>query len=64
MFAQYLALQRATTLRKSMKRNVKAVDSPQVSKEMTFMSPFVSGKLLHRFLKMHFSTRLQAQFSS
>ena len=64
MLAQYLALQRAPTLRKSMKRNVKAVDSPKVNKKMTFMSPFVSGKLLHRFLKIHFSTRLQAQISS
>ena len=38
MFAQYLALQRATNLRKSMKENVKAIDSPQVNKERTLMS--------------------------
>ena len=36
MLAQYLALQGTTNLRKSRKRNVKAVDSPQVNQERTF----------------------------
>ena len=36
MLAQYLALQGATNLRKSMKRSAKAVDSPQVNEERTF----------------------------
>ena len=36
MLAQYLALQSATNLRKSMKRSAKAVDSPHVNKERSF----------------------------
>ena len=36
MLAQYLALQGATNLRRSMKRNVTAVDSPHVNQERTF----------------------------
>ena len=36
MLAQHLALQGATNLRRSMKRSVEAVDSPQLKKERTF----------------------------
>ena len=38
MLGQYLVLQGATNLRKSMKRNAKAVDSPQINKEIPFIS--------------------------
>ena len=58
MLAQYLALQRATNLRESMKRSVQAVDSPQAKTEKDLSYPFVIGKLLHRFSKIHFTTRL------
>ena len=62
MLAQYLALQGATDLRKSMKRSVNAVDSPTVNKDRSY--PFVSGKLLYCCPKIHFTIRLQAQLCS
>ena len=62
MVTQYLALQRATNLRKPMKINVKAVDSPLV--KMDDSCPFASAKLLYNFPKINFTTKFQAQLCS
>ena len=61
MIARYLVSLGATNLQKSKTKSVMAVNSPQVDKERTVSCPFVSRKLLSRFPKIRFTTRLQAQ---
>lgn len=60
MLEQYLFWLGATNSRKSKRRRDKAVASSQASKERAFHF-HVSEKLLHRFPKIQFTIRLQAQ---
>ena len=61
MLAQCLVLlARSNYLRKLKKNRVKDVNSPHVQvKDLS--GPFVSGKLLYHFPKIHSTTSLQAQ---
>jgi len=55
MLRQYLVWLGAPNLRQWMRRSDKAANSPQADKKSTFH--VVSGKLLHRFPKINFTTK-------
>ena len=57
MLTQYLVLLGANNSRKSKMRSDNTVNSPKDNLEIPF--PFGSGKLLHRFPKIHFTSNFR-----